>query len=51
MSYLVLYSICKKFGDNIIARPEGKTPIADVNWRFQWLWLYAFVHPKTGETY
>jgi hypothetical protein len=31
--------------------PEGERPIADVNWRFQWLWLYAFVHPKTGETY
>lgn len=31
--------------------PEGETPIADVNWRFQWLWLYGFVHPKTGETY
>lgn len=21
-----------------------------MNWRYQWLWLYAFVHPKTGET-
>jgi hypothetical protein len=31
--------------------PEGETPIADVNWRFKWLWLYAFVHPQTGETY
>ena len=31
--------------------PEGETPIANVNWRYQWLWLYAFVHPKTGETY
>jgi len=30
---------------------EGETPIANVNWRYQWLWLYAFVHPKTGETY
>lgn len=30
--------------------PEGETPIADVHWRFKWLWLYAFVHPKTGET-
>ena len=30
--------------------PEGETPIANVNWRYQWLWLYAFVHPKTGET-
>ena len=24
---------------------------AVVNWRFQWLWLYGFVHPSTGETY
>ena len=31
--------------------PEGESPIASVNWRFKWLWLYAFVHPKTGETY
>ena len=31
--------------------PEGVVPIADVNWRYQWLWLYAFVYPKTGETY
>ena len=31
--------------------PEGETPIANVNWRYQWLWLYAFVHPRTGETY
>ena len=31
--------------------PEGEIPIAKVNWRYQWLWLYAFVHPRTGETY
>ena len=31
--------------------PEGEAPIANVNWQYQWLWLYAFVHPKTGETY
>lgn len=31
--------------------PEGENPIASVNWRFKWLWLYAFVHPLTGETY
>ncbi len=30
--------------------PEGCQPIAHVNWKFEWLWLYAFVHPKTGET-
>ncbi len=30
--------------------PEGENPIAEVNWRFKWLWLYAFVHPQSGET-
>ncbi len=30
---------------------EGENPIANVNWRFKWLWLYAFVRPRTGETY
>ncbi len=30
---------------------KGEQPIATVNWRFQWLWLYAFVHPESGETY
>ena len=29
----------------------GEQPIATVNWRFQWLWLYAFVHPESGDTY
>ncbi len=28
----------------------GEQPIARVNWRFEWLWLYAFVHPESGET-
>ena len=31
--------------------PEGETPIANVNWRYEWLWLYAFVHPQSGQTY
>jgi transposase len=31
--------------------PEGENPIANVNWQFKWLWLYAFVRPQTGETY
>jgi transposase len=29
----------------------GETPIATVNWKREWLWLYAFVQPHTGETY
>ena len=29
----------------------GETAIATVNWKREWLWLYAFVQPKTGETY
>ncbi|MFB2974901.1 IS630 family transposase [Microseira sp. BLCC-F43] len=31
--------------------PEGQQAIANVNWRFQWLWVYGFVHPQSGETY
>jgi hypothetical protein len=30
---------------------EFAVPIANVNWRFKWLWLYGFVHPKSGQTY
>jgi len=29
----------------------GEQPIANVYWRYQWLWLYGFVHPESGETY
>lgn len=31
--------------------PQGEQPIANVNWRFEWLWLYGFVHPNSGQTY
>ena len=30
---------------------QGEQPIAAVKWRSQWLWLYGFVHPESGETY
>lgn len=30
---------------------QEEQPIALVNWRFEWLWLYGFVHPKFGQTY
>jgi transposase len=30
---------------------EWTVPIARINWRFKWLWLYAFVHPHSGQTY
>ena len=30
---------------------EGEHPVAVVNWKREWLWLYAFVQPQTGETY
>jgi len=30
---------------------RAEQPIAAVKWRFQWLWLYGFVHPESGETY
>jgi hypothetical protein len=29
---------------------SGEQPLAPVNWRYQWLWLYGFVHPESGET-
>lgn len=29
----------------------GEAPPAFVNWKREWLWLYAFVRPQTGETY
>ncbi len=29
---------------------EGENPIAPVHWRYEWLWVYAFVEPSTGET-
>ena len=29
----------------------GEVPTAVVNWKREWLWLYAFVQPQTGETY
>lgn len=29
---------------------EGEQQLAIVNWKREWLWLYAFVQPQTGET-
>ena len=31
--------------------PVGEQPIASVKTQYQWLWLYGFVHPQSGETY
>lgn len=30
---------------------SGDYPTAIVNWKREWLWLYGFVEPQTGETY
>ncbi len=30
--------------------PIGERPIANVYHRYEWLYLYGFVHPKTGQT-
>ncbi len=30
--------------------PIGERPIASVYHRYEWLYLYSFVHPKTGES-
>lgn len=29
----------------------GQQPLGSVNWKREWLWLYAFVEPETGQTY
>lgn len=31
--------------------PRGERPTAWVNPRYEWLWVYGFVHPPTGRTY
>ncbi|ASC71026.1 hypothetical protein XM38_019750 [Halomicronema hongdechloris C2206] len=31
--------------------PLGETPIAPVNFKYEWLWLIGFVEPSSGETY
>jgi hypothetical protein len=44
-----------RLGLKPVLRREGVDEFSDatttINWRFQWLWLYGFVHPSTGETY
>ena len=29
--------------------PKGEQPIAQVKTKYQWVWLYGFVHPESGE--
>jgi transposase len=29
--------------------PKGRRPVAEGQHRYEWLYLYAFVHPSTGE--
>jgi hypothetical protein len=31
--------------------PEGEVPLAKVQQKYKWMWLYGFVHPESGETY
>ena len=31
--------------------PWWETPIAKVQWRYEWVWVYGFVHPASGQTY
>ena len=30
--------------------PVGERPIAEVNHRYEWTYLYGFVHPRSGKT-
>lgn len=31
--------------------PIGEQPIAKVRTEYEWVWLYGFVHPESGENY
>ncbi|MEM9543054.1 MAG: transposase [Cyanobacteria bacterium P01_E01_bin.42] len=31
--------------------PIGERPIAEVQHRYEWLYVYGFVNPKTGKTH
>ena len=31
--------------------PQEEQPIADLRQKYQWMWLYGFVGPESGETY
>ncbi len=31
--------------------PIGEQPIAKVKTKYEWVWLYGFVHPESGENY
>ena len=31
--------------------PIGERPLGIVNHRYEWLYVYGFVNPKTGETH
>ena len=28
-----------------------EAPVASVQQRYKWMWLYGFVHPESGENY
>lgn len=31
--------------------PIGRRPIAEINIKYEWLWLYAAVHPSSGKVF
>lgn len=31
--------------------PKGERPVAEVDLRYEWLWLYAATHPRTGRVF
>lgn len=31
--------------------PKGEQPVAKVKIQYEWVWLYGFVHPESGENY
>lgn len=31
--------------------PKGERPLAEIDERYEWLWLYAATHPQTGRVF
>ena len=47
--------LAARFGLKPILRrvwsPQGERPVAEVDVRYEWLWLYAATHPRTVRVF
>jgi hypothetical protein len=49
--YQIVWLLAQGKTTEEVAAVTGYCREARVHWRYQWLWLYGFVHPESGETY